>query len=194
LASYFFLMSTVSFFIVMSGMTAGVKAGLTVPFGREFSYWTAMRPRPMVPDPAPATPAAKPQPTADEEDARARREVERQLQDDIIRGGTLMVVGGLFWGLHRFGRRALAGRDAAAERYFIQSQATITLVITGIIGLLSLAVGAYQLLRYMIIVPDEFGGRQAPGETVAVALVFVPVWLLWLNAVVRHSGPAPAGE
>jgi len=195
LVSYFFLMTTVSFFIVVSGITDTVKVGLTLPFGREFSYWTPVPMRPVPPpEPGASGPGTRPQPPSEEEAARAQREVERQLQDDLIQGGTLMVVGGLFWALHRGGRRAVAGRDPDAERCFAQSQTTIMLVVTGIVGLMSVAVGAYELLRYIIVVRDEFGGRQAPGEAIAAALVFVPAWLSFLSAVIRRSGQPENGS
>lgn len=190
LLAYFSLMSLVSFLVMASGLTAGVKAGLTVPLGRGFSYWTPPRTRlaPAMPPGETGKPVdLKQQPVPQEELDRQEREVGRQYQEDLLQGATLAVIGGLVWAAHTVGRRRLSVVDPDAGAFFGKAYTTTALAIFGVVGIIALPVGVYEALRYVVIQPDEFSGRQPPGGTLAAALIFVPIWLYYLNAVVRRS-------
>lgn len=171
LLAYFSVMSLVSFLVMASGLTAGVKAGLTIPMGRSFSYWTPprMRPAAIMPSGEAGKPTdLKREAVPQEEIDRQDREVGRQYQEDLLEGGTIAV-------------------SAGAGAFFGKAYTTTALAIFGVVGIISLPLGVYEALRYVIIQPDEFSGRQPPGGSLATALVFVPIWLYYLSAVVRRN-------
>ena len=193
LLAYFYLMSITSFLVLTVGLSMGVKAGLSDVLGREFSYYTKPAVRmveaaiPVGPGEPRRAPELKAEPVPEEELARQLRRVEREYQEDLIRSGTMVVVGGLIWGLHVWGRRRLQGTEEAAQSFFSKAYATILLAIFGIVGVVSLTTGAYEMLRYLIIEPDEFGSRQQPGGSVSTALIFAPVWFYFLISVMRRG-------
>ena len=128
-----------------------------------------------------------PQPVPEEEREVNRRQVERQYQDDLIQGGTLVVAGGLIWAFHLYGRRRGEVSEEASQEFFHKSYLTVLLVIFSIVGIIVLPMAAYELLRFFILQPDEFSARQPPGATVGMALVFVPGWVAALLRVIRRT-------
>lgn len=191
LLAYLYLMSIASLLVFAVGLSTTFKALSSDLFGREFSYWTppATRfapARPVAPG-QPMEPDLKPQPVPEEERERDRRQVERQYQEDLIQGGTLVVAGGLIWAFHLYGRRRGQVSEEASQDFFHKSYLTILLVIFSIVGIIALPMAAYELLRFFILQPDEFSSRQPPGATVGIALVFVPGWVAALLQVMRRT-------
>jgi len=185
LMAYLYLMSVASLLVFAAGLSVTFKSLSSDLFGREFSYWASpaarFAPARAVAPGQPMEPNLKLQPLPEEERERNRRQVERQYQEDLIQGGTMLVVGGLVWALHLYGRRRGAVSEEASEDFFHKSYLTILLVIFSVVGIIALPMAAYELLRFFIVQPDEFSSRQAPGATVGMALVFVPFWvvILW---------------
>lgn len=180
-AAYFHLMAIACFLVMTVGITTGLKAGLSEVFGREFSYYR----------PAVATKVAPPDmgrpPVTPPEDVieRSRRDAERQYQNDLIQGVTLAVVGAVLWGLHTIGRRQVTPDEARA--FFSRGHSTVLLAIFGIVGVVALPVGLYELLRFFLVTADEGFRSQPPGASVATALVFVPVWMFYLMDILKRT-------
>lgn len=191
LMAYLYLMSVASLLVFAVGLTTTFKAAFSDLFGREFSYWTppAARfvPARTVAPGQPMEPDLKPQPLPEEEREQNRRQVERQYQEDLILGGTMVVTGGLIWALHLYGRRRGAVSEEASADFFHKSYLTILLVIFSIVGIIALPTAAYELLRFFILQPDVFSSRQPPGVTVGMALVFVPGWVAILWRVIGRT-------
>lgn len=187
LLTYFYLMSIASFLVLTGGLSTGVKAGLSNVFGREFSYWFPPGMRVMSVGEGPMRGEdLTPQPVPEAERERKRREVERQYQNDLIQSATFAIVGGVIWVLHSIGRRLMESQEETFREFFRKAQLTIMLAIFSIVGIITLPFGIYQLLQFVIIPVDEFTFRQPPGDTVATAVVFVPVWLFYLAMVLRQ--------
>lgn len=191
LQAYFYLMSIVSFLVLVIGLTVGIKVALSAVLGPSFSYYTASSVRMSVEKPPPpdstTRPEVKPQPVPPEEQERQRRQQDRQRQEDIIQGVTLAVAGAIVWGLHTLGRRRLFSPTEPLDRFMARAHLTILLAIFGVVGVIALPMALNDLLRYFLVPSDEFSGRQPPGASVATALVFVPIWVYYLLAVVRQS-------
>ena len=189
--AYFYLMSIASFLVLVAGLSIGVKAGLSDVLGPEFSYYVQSPVR-MVPAEVPTSGVKptdmKPQPVPADELERSRRQAERQYQEDVLQAGTMVVVGGIVWALHRWGRRRAEAQGDGTQGFFSKAYMTIMLALFGIVGLISLAMGVYEVLRYWIIPVDEVMSRQPPGSTIATAIVFVPIWLYFLYQALGKSG------
>lgn len=188
LVGYFHLMSIVAVLLLATGLTTLLKAGLSEVFGREFSYWI---PRVVVAKPVPPQPGAprpvEPAPEQlEEQRQRELRRIEQQVREDLIQGGTLALVGAIFWPLHAWGRRRIVPADNAWLAFFARAHLTILLLLFSLIGIISLATGLYQLLRFALLPTTEDLSPQPPGESVALALVFVPLWLFFLATALRQ--------
>ncbi|MBI2885688.1 MAG: hypothetical protein HYY02_00615 [Chloroflexi bacterium] len=186
--AYFSMMSIASFLVLAAGLTSGAKAGLSDALGREFSYFTPPKLRPAPPEGPGSGRGGELRPPSEEEQARNQRQVERQYQEDWIQAGSLVAVGSLLWALHLWGRRKAESQDEASAPFFRRASTTMLLAIAGIAGIISLPTGIYELLRYLLLPTDDLFSRQPPGSTLAMALVFVPIWLYYLLQALRRSG------
>ena len=188
--AYCYLMSAVSLLVLVIGLSMGVKAGLSDVLGRGFSYYVTTEER-MMPVPEDKADPSAPrrmemQPIPLEERERNARQVERHYREDLIASITMVVVGGIVWVVHTFGRRRLKAEDALDD-FLSKSFATIMLVIFGLVGMVSLTMGINELLRYYLIEPDQFSRRQSPGDAVSTALVFVPIWFYYVLTTLRRG-------
>lgn len=188
LVGYFHLMSIVAALVLATGLTTLLKAGMSEIFGREFSYWTPPR---VVAKPVPLEPGApravEPSPEQLEEQRQsALRRIAQQVREDLVQGGTLALAGAILWLLHAWGRRRIVVADDAWRAFFARAHLTILLLLFSLIGIISLPMGIYQLLRFYLIPAAEDVPPQPPGESVAMAVVFVPLWLFYLAAALRQ--------
>jgi hypothetical protein len=190
LVGYFHLMSIVAVLVLATGLTTLLKAGMSEAFGREFSYWM---PPPMVARPVPVEPGApapRPaQPTPEQIEEQRQRELRRidlQVREDLIQGGTLALVSALLWPLHAWGRRRIVLADNAWLGFFGRAHLIILLLLFSLVGIVSLPMGLYQLLRFFLLPVAEDMPRQPPGESVAAAIVFVPLWVFSLVTALRQ--------
>ncbi len=108
----------------------------------------------------------------------------RQQTEDLVRGVTFVIFGGVFWGAHWWARRALAG---VAERVSGLHRAYLILgtAIFGIATIALLPMGIYQALSFAIVPPDQFSFRPGAGEALSGGLAALPLWLAYLWLVQR---------
>ena len=186
-AAYFSLMVIASFLVTTVGLSTGVKAGLSDVFGREFSYFLPPDVRVVPPENVPPGRPA-PRPPEDQRE-RGRRQAEQQYRNDLVQGGTLAVVGGLIWALHSFGRRRVTAEELESREFFDRAHTTVLLAIFGIVGVIALPMGLYELLRFFLVpITDEGVTNQPPGGSVSVAIVFVPIWMYYLWVLLKRTG------
>jgi hypothetical protein len=121
-------------------------------------------------------------------DDRIRRQTE-----DLVRGVTFVIFGGVFWAAHWWARRALAGvadRASGLHRAYL----ILGTAIFGIATIALLPMGIYQALSFAIVPPDQFSFRPGAGEALSGGLAALPLWLayLWLvQRALRTSPPSP---
>jgi hypothetical protein len=180
------LAGVIAFAIGLAGIIAFVLAaafGLDVVYGGQIQ-----RPVPAIaPVCAPNTtcpPFVTPLQTAIPDD-RIRRQTE-----DLLRGVTFVIFGGVFWGAHWWARRAVAG---AADRASGLHRAYLILgtAIFGIATIAFLPMGIYQALSFAIVPPDQFSFRPGAGEALSGGLAALPLWLAYLWLVQRALRTAP---
>jgi hypothetical protein len=118
-------------------------------------------------------------------DERIRRQTE-----DLVRGVTFVIFGGVFWGAHWWARRTLAGvveRASGLHRAYL----ILGTAIFGIATIALLPMGIYQALSFAIVPPDQFSFRPGAGEALSGGLAALPLWLAYLWLVQRALRTAP---
>jgi hypothetical protein len=115
--------------------------------------------------------------------------VQQQTQD-LVRGVTFVIFGGVFWAAHWWARRALAGvadRSSGLHRAYL----ILGTAIFGIATIALLPMGIYQALSFAIVPPDQFSFRPGAGEALSGGLAALPLWLAYLWLVQRALRTAP---
>ena len=180
------LAGVIAFAIGLAGIISYVLAaafGLDVVYGGEVP-----RPVPAIaPVCAPNTtcPPFMPFPQQVIPDERLRRQTE-----DLVRGVTFVIFGGVFWAAHWWARRALAGvadRASGLHRAYL----ILGTAIFGIATIALLPMGIYQALSFAIVPPDQFSFRPGAGEALSGGLAALPLWLAYLWLVQRALRTAP---
>jgi len=114
----------------------------------------------------------------------------RQQTEDLVRGVTFVIFGGVFWGAHWWARRALAGvmehMGGLHRAYLILGTA-----VFGIATIALLPMGIYQALSFAIVPPDQFSFRPGAGEALSGGLAALPLWLAYLWLVQRALRATP---
>ena len=107
----------------------------------------------------------------------------RQQGEDLVRGVTFLVFGGIFWGAHWWARRALSPAPER-ESLLFRSYLILGTAIFGIATIALLPTGIYQALSFAVVnVPGTF--RQGAGEALGGGLAALPIWLIYLWLVQR---------
>ena len=181
---YLYIASFVTLVVLVAGLTY-LLTGLFSLGSREFSYSRIVRP---------ISPVAAP--TVNSNDAQFdQQELDRQRDQqstDLLRGGTLAVIGGLLFSVHAILRRRGAA-EVSIEGNFRRGFLMVGLVTFGLVGLVALPIGVYQTLRFFLIAPPATQQRVAPGNTLATAVVLTPLWICYLAALTRQAARPAAG-
>ncbi len=198
LAFYFYVMTVVTLLVTVGGLSRLVQAGLTVPLGREFSYYPVFYPDPYPvamrleapPAPALAPTVVPPEkgPVPEEEEARLQKGLEQAFKEGVLGGLNFTVVGGIFWLVHQWGRRRFGQSGDMLEHLYLIGLLSVFAGMT----LYSLPSGLYDTLRYYLL--DSRQGFTPPGGRLAAAIVALPFWLFYLSAAFRRlrAGQATA--
>jgi len=111
----------------------------------------------------------------------------RQQTDDLVRGVTFVIFGGVFWAAHWWARRTLSGAASGLHRAYL----IVGTAIFGVATIAFLPMGIYQALSFAIAPPDQFTFRPGAGETLSGGLAALPLWLGYLWLVQRALRSAP---
>lgn len=193
LTAYFYLLTMVGLIIMLMGLSGLTNTGLSLALGRDFSYS-----RPPVMKAVPVTPEGFPDrrvlPPEDQQMEQDRQQ-ERQFREGLLQGASMAVVGGIVWAIHFSGRRRVSGVKSEGSGFLLMAYLIIMLVISSITGLIGLTSGVYETLRYFLVQPvNEFDYWSAPGQSVSIAIVFVPVWAYYLVSLLRGLSQRSGGE
>lgn len=190
---YLYLGSLVSMLVLAWGLALTLTGVLGV-LAPDFTY--GQQPMPIAPleggSPERCPPGVRCAPVPDELALQQRQQYERQTRENLLQGLTLSVAGALFWGVHWYGRRQL---ETAAERGSLLRRGYFLLgvAIFGIASIVLLPMAVYSALRYYFLPLGQFDFRQGVGDSLASALVVVPLWLLYLRIILAdlRSGYPP---
>ena len=186
---YLYLASLAGVIAFAIGLAGIISFVLASAFGLDVVYG-GQTPRP-VPAVAPACPPNTPCPPFTPfpqqviPDDRIRRQTE-----DLVRGVTFVIFGGVFWAAHWWARRALASttdRASGLHRAYL----ILGTAIFGVATIALLPMGIYQALSFAIVPPDQFSFRPGAGESLSGGLAALPLWLAYLWLVQRALQTTP---
>ena len=184
------LAGVIAFAIGLAGIISFVLAagfGVDVIYGGQPSQPVPATIAPCPPNVPACTPAPVPPPVFIK-DNRTQQQTQ-----DLVRGVTFVIFGGVFWGAHWWGRRTLAGvadRTSGLHRGYL----ILGTAIFGIATIALLPMGIYQALSFAIVPPDQFSFRPGAGEALSGGLAALPLWLAYLWLVqrgLRTALPSP---
>lgn len=183
---YLYLASLAGVIAFAIGLAGIISYVLAAAFGLDVTYGGQIpRPEPAIaPLCAPNVPCPPyPQPVIPDE--RLQRQTE-----DLVRGVTFVIFGGLFWGAHWWARRELA---AVAERGSGLHRAYLVVgtAIFGIATIVLLPMGIYQALSFALVPANVFSYRSGAGEALSGGLAALPLWVTYLWLVQRALRTAP---
>ena len=187
---YLYLASLAGVIVFAIGLAGIISFVLASAFGLDVVYGGEIpRPVPAIaPVCAPNTtcpPSVAPFPQQVIPDPRIRQQT-----DDLVRGVTFVIFGGVFWAAHWWARRALAGvseRASGLHRAYL----ILGTAIFGIATIALLPMGIYQALSFAITPPDQFSFRPGAGDALSGGLAALPLWLAYLWLVQRALRTAP---
>lgn len=187
LRAYLHFASAATILVVAVGLISLFTAALTLPSGRQFSYVLGVPLQASATQSPGAPERASPDPELQRQD-RAR--TDAQFNDDLIRGATVSFVGLLLWGMHAIGLQRVETEEERRQSWINRLHRLGLLAVFGVGSLAALPFAAYELLRYLVIDGNAVS-HTPPGSSVALALVFVPIWCYELWHVVHTFGRPP---
>jgi hypothetical protein len=122
--------------------------------------------------------------------------LEQQRSQDLVLGITLLGVGVLVAVAHHYLARAVAHMGGGSPEWVTRGALLALTVVTAIAGIWSAALGLNQVLGYFIIGPSQ--SQQPWGESLGMAIAFVPAWIYAMTRLVRDlrrpQVGAPSGQ
>jgi uncharacterized membrane protein YeiB len=109
--------------------------------------------------------------------------VELEMKSSLINGISLTMIGIFLLVVHFFGRIWVETKDERSDvlrRVYL----IIGLAIFAIVTVISLAAGVPETLRYALL--EVSPGEASPGETLALSIVALPIWVCYLVATLRN--------
>ena len=123
--------------------------------------------------------------------------LEQQRGQDLVLGITLLVIGVLVAAGHYYLTRAMAHMAGGSPAWVTRGALLALTVVTAIAGIWSTAVGLNEMLSYFIIGTTQ--SQQPWGESVGMAVAFVPAWIYAMTRLVHdlrrpHVGATATAE
>jgi len=126
------------------------------------------------------------------EEERRLLGLDRAKKEGLIQGISFLIIGLLIWLSHLAARRWL---ETGEERASLLNRVYLILVtiIFGIITIVLMPQAVFETFSYIVLDPvDSFGSRVQPGDKLALAIITLPVWLIYLFEVIRSMRKASA--
>jgi hypothetical protein len=186
---YLYLISFVTLMVAAFGAIPAVKSGLSYPLGYQFSY-----PLETYNEPSPVYDNGFSKPYIDP--YYSNREVlvvdgQKYYVDysrrtkDMVNGLTIVVSMLILFAIHRV---ALLFIEPKSEGFtgVKKFYTFLSLTVYSLLGIIAVPATIYNIVNYMMLDSDALGryGRDIPGESLASAIVLVPLWITFLIEVV----------
>jgi uncharacterized protein DUF5671 len=187
---YLYVASLVGVVVFTLGVAGILSFVLAAAFGRDVIYGGApQQPIPAIaPAPCPTGQTCPPNPTFVPRPIPDER--ERRQQEDLVRGITQLVFGGIFWAAHWMARRGIVGVDERGSGLY-RAYLILGTAVFGIATIVLLPTGIYQALSQALITAQPGTFREAAGDSLSGGIATLPIWLLYLWLVQRALRTAP---
>jgi hypothetical protein len=177
LRMYLYLASLAGVVVFAAGLAGILSYVLAAGFGLDVIYG-GPQPQPAIAPACPPNVTCPPEAFPPFPDDRLRRQ-----SDDLVRGVTFLVFGGIFWGAHYAARRSLGhGEAGGLDRAYLM----LGTAIFGIATIALLPMGIYQALSFAVLPAQQGFYRQGAGEALSGGLAALPLWLAYLWLVLRE--------
>jgi hypothetical protein len=179
---YLYMASLAGIVVLAIGAASAVNYGIARVAGDDFMYGGVPKIAPARPCPPDVSGCV--QPSAEEiarDQQRQVEERERRRDEDLIRGVTYFVFGGVFWGAHWAARRGLGEGVAGLRRGYLMLGA----IVFGLATIVLLPTGIYQALSNALLQTPEDVYRPA-ADALGGGIVSLPIWLVYLRLVVSE--------
>jgi hypothetical protein len=183
LRGYLYLGSLAGVVVFATGVAGLIAYVLSAALGLDVIYGGSVpQPQPAI-APAPCPPNTTCPPTELTRvpmDDRVRRQGE-----DLVRGVTFVIFGGVFWAAHWIARRALGPVDEPSSGLY-RAYLMLGTAIFGVATIALLPMGIYQALSFAVL-PSQpnFFYRPGAGDALSGGLAALPLWLAYLWLVMR---------
>lgn len=117
--------------------------------------------------------------------AREDERIRRERAADLLRGITLLLVGGIVSAAHAAIARTATRAAGASAAPLAHGTLLVLSALSALVGLITLAIGVYTWLQYLLIAPTENQTREPFGEPIGYAIAFTLIWLATLPSVLR---------
>jgi hypothetical protein len=188
LRAYLYLGSLAGVVIFAAGVAAVLAYVLAAALGVDVIYGGPVpQPQPAIaPGPCPPNTTCPPEFTRFPPDDRMRRQGE-----DLVRGMTFLIFGGIFWVAHWIARRGLGPADEPSSGLY-RAYLMLGTAIFGIATIALLPMGIYQALSFAVLPSDpNFYYRPGAGDALSGGLAALPIWLAYLWLVLRALRTTP---
>ena len=179
---YAYAMLFISSLVILIGGGFLLKAALSYPLGREFSY----RGQPIYAEVEPGMVQWEPPPFGGIE----YREEERLR--DLLNGGASVVMGGLFLALHWALRNRVESQEERSLSFLNKAYLMVSGVVYGGLSLVLFPIGLYQLIEFYFVPrgdPEQtLWNWPIPGDTLGYAFVALVLWLCILPQLFKSLG------
>lgn len=117
---------------------------------------------------------------------------DRRPADDLARGLTFTIFGGLFWGAHWLARRTFIAVGAPSP--FGRGYLMAGTLLFGLVTVVLLPWGIYQALSAVFVPPAPGMFSMGVGDTLGGGIAALPIWLIYLRLAIRDLGSSAAGK
>tara|TARA_B100000470_G_C19783680_1_gene388887 strand:- start:683 stop:1378 length:696 start_codon:yes stop_codon:yes gene_type:complete len=110
--------------------------------------------------------------------------IDLAIRGNIINGSSMAMIGLSLLVVHYFGRRWVETEEESSDlmrRVYL----FVGLIIFTLVTLISLTAGIPETLKYALL--ENELGEESPGETLAIAIVALPIWLFYLIETIRKE-------
>lgn len=193
---YLYLASLAAVVVFAAGLAGVLSFVLAAGLGRDVIYGG----RQLIPAVSVNCPPGQTCPPPAAELRAVTDDRERRQADDLVRGVTFLVFGGIVWGAHRAARGALGRADGGGlDRAYLM----LGTAIFGVATIALLPMGIYQAVSFAVVPAQDGIFRQSAGEALSGGLAALPLWLAYLWLVLRalrggdprvYAGLGPGGS
>ncbi len=187
---YLYFISFVTLVVTAFGLVVFINAALSYPLGYQFSYRTDQYYEPVtspVKDPyAPEMNSPLNNRDVITIDGKKYYVDQKARTKDLVNGATLSLSMFILFLIHRLSIKFVETKDEEKLSGFKKSYLFVSLIMYSIFGIIAIPTAIYSIINYAVFDSGNLSSynRSIQGSSLAAALVFVPIWLVYLARII----------